>query len=112
MNHTPKEVINGLANYMDAEVMNKLPSSGKWIMGTVITLASSKAENAIDILSDNPIVQMLDLIDEDGNIDTDSLINAMKTSADKYGNMSVAVPMIGEMTFSSKDIDKLKQYIG
>lgn len=106
-----EQVVQGLINYADNEIMNKLPSTGKWIMGTAIGLAAGKAHETIDALSENTIVKMLGVIDEDGLIDVDALIGAMKSSADRYGNLSVDVPMIGKLTFSSSDVDNLKIYM-
>lgn len=106
-----EQVIQGVVNYADNEVMAKLPTSGKWVVGTAMYIASNKAHNVVDTLSNNMIVKMLGVVDDDGMIDTDMLITAMKTAADKYGNLSVDVPMIGRLTFSSSDIDNLGLYM-
>lgn len=111
MNYSTEQVINGLISYADNEVMSKLPTSGKWVMGTAIGLATTKANNLVETLKTNTIVQMLGIVDEKGMIDVESLINAMKQSADKYGNISVDVPMIGKLTFTSSDVDRLRTYI-
>lgn len=111
MNHTPEQVINGLISYADNEIMNKLPTSGKWIMGTAIGLASNKVSNVVDSLVNNSIVKMMGIVDDDGRIDTEALIEAMKMSADKYGKITFDVPMVGKLTFSSADIDSLRTYI-
>lgn len=44
------QVLNGLISYADSEIMGKLPTSGKWIMGTAIGLASNKAQTVINAL--------------------------------------------------------------
>lgn len=111
MNCTAEQVINGLINYADNEVMGKLPTSGKWVAGTAIGIASQKASNVIDALRNNAVVKMLGIVDDEGCIDVDALISALKASADKYGRFSVSVPLIGNMTFSSSDVDSLKNYI-
>jgi len=74
-------------------------------------LATNKTANIINALRDNTIVNMLGLIDEENNIDVDALINAIKSAADKYGKLTVNIPMMGSMTFSSSDIDRLRTYI-
>lgn len=111
MGYNTEQVIRGLIQYADNEVMSKLPMSGKWIAGTAISLATNKTANIINALRDNTIVNMLGLIDEENNIDVDALINAMKSAADKYGKLTVNIPMMGSMTFSSSDIDRLRTYI-
>lgn len=106
-----EQVMNGLINYADHEVMNKLPTAGKWVAGTAISLATSRVPQAIDSLRENVVVKMLGIIDDDGMIDVDGLIAAMKSSADRYGNISVDVPMVGKLTFSSADVDSLATYM-
>lgn len=105
------QVINGLIKYADAEIMGKLPTTGKWIAGTAIGIASNRANQIVDVLKENTIVRMLGIIDEKGDIDVDTLINAMKESANKYGKLTVDVPMIGRLTFSSSDVDMLRNYM-
>ena len=109
--YSTEQIVNGIINYADSEVMHKLPTTGKWVIGTAIGIASNKASKIIDNLKSNPIVVALDIIDENGNIDVDTVLQAMKQSADHYGNVSLEVPMVGKLTFSSSDIDMLKSYI-
>lgn len=111
MNYSVDQVVKGISNYADNEVMGKLPTSGKWILGTVITLAINNAYNIVDSLQHNPIMQMIGAIDEDGLINVDEIINAMREAADRYGNVVVNVPMLGSMTFSSADVERLRSYI-
>ena len=111
MMYNANQVINGLIKYADSEVMTKLPVSGKWIMGTAINLASDKINNVVETLANNSAAKMLGIVDENGNIDADALIEAMRASAEKYGKMTIEVPIIGKLTFSSADVDMLKTYI-
>lgn len=104
------KVVNGIMNYADQEVINKLPGTGKWIMGVALNLAAGKIDNIVDALINNPIVQTLEIVDEEGSIDVDTLIDAMKTSADKYGKVTFDVPMVGRLTFSGQDMANLKNY--
>lgn len=111
MKYSSEQVVNGIINYADNEIMSKLPTASKWIMGTGLVLAANKANKVAESLRDNAIVKMLDVMDEDGMVEVDELIDAMKASADKYGKVSVDVSMIGKLTFSSSDIDDLRRYI-
>lgn len=106
-----EQVIQGLINYADNEVLNKLPASGRWIMGTGIALATNRANAVVEILRENAIAKMLGVVDDDGMIDADLLIEAMKSAADRYGSMTVDVPLIGKLTFSSSDVNQLSAYM-
>lgn len=108
----PKEqFLNGLVRYCDVDVIPQLPTSGKWIVGAMVIGATKKAENIITQLSSNPIVKSIGIIDENGLIDIDLLADSLRQSADKYGKLSVSLPVVGTMTFSASDIDRAKQYI-
>lgn len=111
MNYSPEQVINGIINYADKEIMVKLPTTGKWVFGTVVNLTYKKVDDVIANIMSNAIVNMLGIVDDNGNIDVDNLIVAMKSAADKYGSISIDMPLVGKLTFSSTDIDALKQYI-
>ena len=111
MNYSTDQVIRGIINYADDEVITKLPTAGKWIVGTVIGVASNKTAQVMESLKKNSVVNMLGILDENDNIDVDSLIIAMKSAADKYGNVTLDVPMVGRLTFTSSDLDRLRSYI-
>lgn len=111
MNCSAEQVVNGIIKYADAEVINKLPTSGKWIVGTGIGLASNKVANVIEVLKENAVVRMLGIIDDSGCIDVDALTASMKASADKYGKLTVEVPLVGRMSFTASDIDTLRNHI-
>lgn len=111
MNYNTEQIVKGIMRYADSEVMEKLPTSGQWIVGTFINLASDKVSNVAESLTENPIVKMLDIVDEDGLVDVDTLTEAIKSSADRYGKVTIEVPLVGKLTFSASDIDRLRTYI-
>lgn len=105
------QVVNGIIKYADAEIMPKLQTSGKWIAGTVMALAYNKVDSVVDSLSHNAMIKTLGIVSEDGDMDIDAVMTALRQSADKYGKLSVEVPLLGRMTFSSSDIDALRGYM-
>lgn len=111
MNYSTEQVVRGLISYADNEIIIKLPTSGKWLLGTVMGVATNKTANIIEDLKRNPVISMLGLVDSENNIDIDALISALKSSADKYGKLTVDVPMLGTMTFNTNDIERLRTYI-
>lgn len=111
MKYNAEQIVNGIMRYADNEVMPKLPTAGKWVFGTAINLANNKVNNLIEGLQTNAIAKMLDIVDDNGNIDADALFQALKESADRYGVISIEVPLIGSMTFSTSDIDSIRGYI-
>lgn len=110
--YSAEQVVNGIIAYADNEVMVKLPTTGKWVMGTIIGIASQKVHRVVETLQDNIIVQMLDVVDESGNIDVDTVVVALKEASEKYGNLHIDLPLVGNMAFTSSDVEKLRTYIG
>jgi len=111
MTYSSEQVMQGLINYIDSEVMAKLPTSSKWIVGTAVGLASTRANEVVDMLHNNALAKMLGIIDENGMIEVDELMSALKTAANKYGKLEVSVPLVGRMSFSESDVDNLEAYI-
>lgn len=105
------KLINGLVNYTDQEVINNLPTVGKWLVGAGVGITTSKIDGIVNALNENPMAKMMGIIDEDGMFDIDLIIDNLKQSANRYGKMTVQVPLVGRLTFSESDIDTLRGYI-
>lgn len=103
----------GVANYLDAELMPKLKTNGfeKVLIGTAASIAIRKSSSIVEGFKDNKIVQMLGIMDGDGNIDVDMLVEEIKKNVPREG-FNVDVPLIGTLTFKKDDIDKIHDYIG
>lgn len=111
MYYDTTQVLNGLIAFADKEVIRKLNTTGKWVLGTGVAIATQNAEHVMEMMKDNALVNMLGIVDEDGRFDIDLLADALKDSASRYGNLSVQVPLVGTLTFSASDVDSAKAYI-
>lgn len=102
----------GIASYLDAELMPQLQKGGveKVIIGTVASLAIRKAGDIANSYKDNKVVKMLGIMDSNGNVDVETLVEEIKKNIDDDG-FTVDIPMMGEMTFQREDIDKLYGFI-
>lgn len=109
---TIKQIEQGVAAYLDAELMPQLPANGvqKVIAGTAMSILIKRSGEIIESYKDNQFVKMLGIMDSDGNIDVDTLAEELKKNMPKDG-MKVDVPIIGELTFKENDVDKLYEYI-
>lgn len=109
---TMKEIESGIAAYLDAELMPKLPTSGleKVIAGTAISLFIKRSGTILESYKDNKVVQMLGVMDTEGNVDVDLLATELKKNMPEDG-IKIDVPMIGAMTFHKEDVTKLHEYI-
>ena len=107
MLYTKEQFINGMITYIDNEVIAKLPTSGKVLAGAAVTLAMKGPllNNA------SSIGEKLGVVNGDGLIDADSLAECLRDSMQKYGVIQLNYPLIGQLTFTTEDIDLARRYI-
>lgn len=106
------KIEQGIAAYIDSELMPKLPSNGvqKLIAGTAISVLIKRSGTILESYKDNQIVKMLGIMDTDGNVDVDVLAEELKKNMPAEG-VKVDVPVIGMLTFKKEDVDKLHKCI-
>lgn len=109
---TINKIEKGVAEYLDNELMPKLPSSGieKVIVGTAMSLGIRKYGAIIEGYKDNKMVQTLGIMNNEGLVDIDILAEEFKKNMPSEG-LKVEVPMLGELKFNKEDVDKLYRYI-
>ena len=102
------KIEQGVANYLDAELMPQLKGNGieKVIVGTTASLLIRKTGTIIEGYKDNKLVKMLGIIDDNGAVDVDTLVEEVKKNIPKEG-VKVEVPILGTLTFHKDDVDKL-----
>lgn len=106
------KIEKGVANYLDGELMPQLQSNSleKVLIGTAASLAIRRSGTIVAGYKDNKMVQMLGIMDSNGNVDVDVLADELKKNIPKEG-VKVDIPIIGTMTFHKDDVDKLYEYI-
>jgi hypothetical protein len=107
---TYNQVVNGMHKYIDQEIVNKIQGLPRWGLGVVSGIALSRGANIFNTLKANPIVKMLEVIDENDMIDIDIIYTELKKQADK-GTATFNAPMLGTITFTKDDVDKLYHLI-
>lgn len=107
---TIDQAMRGVAQYAENEIIPHLPT-GKGIgAGIALALIMDGGKSRIIALKDHPAVQMMGIMDAEGNIDLDRLYNAARPRFDGQ-KLPVTVPIIGELRFDVGDLDKLYRYI-
>lgn len=105
------KLINGIVNYADNEVINNLPTSGKWLLGAGMGIMTAKVNDMVDSLLNNAMIKTMGIVDDEGMFDIDLIASNLRNSASKYGRMTIQIPLVGNLTFSESDIDSLRSYI-
>ena len=107
---TIDQAMRGVAQYADNEIIPHLPT-GKGIgAGIALALIMDGGKNRVLALKDHPAVQMMGIMDADGNIDLDRLYNAARARVDGK-KIPLTIPVIGELRFDVNDVDRLYKYI-
>lgn len=109
MTVTIDQAMRGAVRFADNEIIPHLPG-GKGIgAGIMLALIMEGSREKVLALREHPVVKLMQIMDEQGNIDLDRLYNAARP---KFENkLSVSVPFIGELKFDQNDVDKLHKYI-
>ena len=105
-----EQVINGLTKFIDNEIISQLSGNQKILLGIGTGVALRKGENIYNGLKNNSMIKMLEIIDEQGNIDIETLYEESKKQATKEV-IRVDIPMIGTLKLNEEDIEKLYGYI-
>ena len=107
---TIDQAMRGVAQSADNEIIPHLPT-GKGIgAGIALALIMDGGKAQLLKLRENPAVQMMGIMDAEGNIDIDRLYNAARTRVDGK-KIPLTIPVIGELRFDVNDVDRLYKYI-
>lgn len=99
-------VMAGITNYIDTEFVNKIEGWQKWVIGVGSALMLNNATNIFNEVKSNNMIKALGLINNEDEIDIDTLYKEFKKQAQK-GSITVNIPMLGAVTFNESDVDKI-----
>lgn len=106
------KIETGIARYLDAELMPKLPSDGlkSVVVGTAISIVIKRMGAALVGLHDNTTLKALGIVAENGDIDIDLLHDELRKHIPRTG-LSIDIPFVGTLRFTEGDVDNLYNYI-
>ena len=99
-------VETGMIKYIQEEIASKAPTYMKFLIYTGTFLGTAKFEHVFEKVKDNTIIQSLGVIDENNDIDIESLYDAARKAMSKVGS----VEYMG-IKFNEADVDSLYNYI-
>ena len=104
------QVIQGITNYLDKEIVDKIIGWKKWVFGAGVGIMLSKSTDIFNQIKNNNLIKSLQIIDKEDKIDVDLLYTYLKKEADK-GAITFDTPGLGALTLTADDVDKLYNYI-
>ena len=105
------KVINGISKYIAVEMYPAINDWQEILARMVISRAMANQEQIRKAITNNPIVKALALVDDNGDIDIDTLMKELKEQITAKGNVEIRLPMFGKFTFTANDVDKLYKMI-
>lgn len=105
-------VLDGLNRYIDKEIYGNLNDLQEILARLTIGRINQNADTIKNYLMTNGFCRTMCLVDSDGMVDIDRLLQDIKKEIDKKGSIQVEIPLIGKLTFRASDIDILKNEIG
>lgn len=111
--YSEEQIVNGLVRYADQEILAKMPLKEQIIASTALFVAVKNKQYVFRNLRDNEYVKMLGVVNENKEIDAEAILDGLKESLSKYGNLKVELPFkgAGSFTFTPEDADLMKRYI-
>lgn len=100
---------SALMEYVSDEFCNRLYDYRKWLVPVFIGSYMPKIDKMIEENKEGLV--SLGFVDENGLICIDTVYKKFKDTAEEYGDVIQKMPLLGEVTFTSKDIDKLYKII-
>lgn len=105
-----EQVKNGVARYVDEEMVSKMSGLNRWLVGGVAGIAITKAEAIFKHIKNMSFIEMLDIIDDNDMIDIDVIYREFLRQA-RRGEAVINIPLIGETKFNEHDVELLYKHI-
>ena len=110
---TIDQIEAGAVKYIDAEIAPKIPvnvPNGQLKKIAFLAGAAYAVRKNVQQYASHPMLAQMGAVDEDGNVDLDGLLAAAQNAAPTEG-FQVTVPILGDLTFYSEDLERLAEYI-
>lgn len=106
-------LLPGVSKFIDENILSHYaPTSMKRIlMAGGVSLYLKQNEGMVDSLTSNPLFASLGVVNGSGMIDIDTIRDTLKNEVNKAGFMRISIPIIGDVDFTTEDIDALYRYI-
>jgi hypothetical protein len=105
------KVINGIVKYINKEMMCNLNSWQEILARVSMSRVLGNSASIKTWLIENPFIKTFAIINDEGNVDVDGLIEDLKTIVREKGSIEIDIPLFGKFKFNENDINILNSYI-
>ena len=106
-----ERVLNGIVRYLNCEVFKEMNDWQEMFARIAVSRIIGNPEALKHAVMDNAFIKTFGIIDADGNIDINGLMQDIRTHISQKGKLTVSLPMFGSFTFTAEDVDKLHRMI-
>lgn len=106
-------LIPGISKFIDENVLAHYPATSmkRILMAGAVSLYLKQNEGIVDTITSNPLFAGLGVVHDNGMINIDAVRDVLKSEVNKAGFMRLSLPMIGDIDFTTEDVDALYRFI-
>ena len=106
-------LLPGISKFIDESVLSHYPATSmkRILMAGAVSLYLKQNEGIVDTITNNPLFSSLGVVHDNGMVDIDSVRDTLKSEIKKVGFMRLSLPMIGDIDFTTEDVDALYKFI-
>lgn len=104
-------VFNGIVKFLDREAYANFTDWQKLLARLAMSRVIGGRDSIKDTLMNNTFVKTMAVIDEDGMVDIEYILDEIKTHLTEMGKVEVDIPLFGKFKFVPGDVDKLRGII-
>lgn len=104
-------VLDGINKYIDREIYGNLNDLQEFVARVVVGRVNTNSDGIKHNLMSSGFARTLCIIDSDGMVDIDQLLQDVRREIERQGSVQITIPMIGKFTFHPDDVDVLHNYI-
>ena len=111
MNATFENVIDGINKYINQEIFSNLNDLQEVAARVIVGRLLDNADQLKQYMMSSGFVKTLCVIDGEGMVDIDRLLQDVKKEIERTKSLTVTIPLIGKLTFHPSDVDVLYNLI-
>jgi hypothetical protein len=111
MNCSFEKVINGLSRYINSNIYTDMSDLQELIARVAVGRVIERSDDIKNLLIKNGMARTFGIIDSEGMIDIDGLMNDIKKQISHKERLEISIPLLGTFKFVPEDIDVIHRFI-